>query len=222
MKKRTATTFAAGLFAGIALMSAAGFSYAAMSKIDVSMKPATFVMNGQEVKPSDKENQYFNGVNYVPASFIHQDTTYVPLRFISEKLGLQVEYNAENHTISLEEKSMSEKPLKFEVAYPSQGTAPAVSPRVQGWFDDHKKQTFADSIWDTDGIYVGIAAGAKPNGGYGVQVVDVIERANDVVVKVKYSEPEPGKMYTQVITYPATLIKIPITNKKVTFETVTK
>ncbi|MFT9848721.1 protease complex subunit PrcB family protein [Aneurinibacillus sp. REN35] len=221
MKKGTAKTFAVGVFAGIALMSAAGFSYAALTKIDVSMKPTTFVMNGQEIKPSDKEQQYFNGMNYVPASFIHQDTTYVPLRFISEKLGLHVGYNAANQTISLGEKKVAEKPLKFEVAYPSPGTAPAVSPRIQGWFDDHKKQKFADSIWDTDSIYVGIAAGAKPNGGYSVQVVGVVERGNDVVVKVKYNEPEPGRMYTQVITYPATLIKIPITNKKITFETVT-
>lgn len=220
MKKRIVTTFAAGILAGIGLMSAAGFSYAALTKIDVSVKPISFMMDGKEVQPSDREQQYFNGKNYVPASFIHQNTTYVPLRFISEKLGYQVGYDAKNGIISLGEQNMTEKEWTFDVIYPSDGAQPVISPRIQQWFDDHKNQEFTGSIRDEDGIYAAVARGQKPNGGYGVEVVGVTERANKVVVKVKYKDPEPGKMYTQVITHPSTLIKVPRTDKEIRFEIV--
>lgn len=220
MKKRTMKTFIAGICTGVALMSAVGFSYAALTKIDVSMKPVSFTMKGKEIKPSDKEYQYFNGKQYVPASFIHQDTTYVPLRFIAERIGLQVGYDAASNTISLKEKNMAEKEVKFDVLYPLQDEQTVIAPRVQQWFDSHRKQEFTGIMKEEDGLYAAVTRGQKPNGGYGVEVVSVTERANEVVVKVKHINPQPGKMYIQVITYPATLIKIPPTDKEVHFETV--
>ncbi|ERI06643.1 stalk domain-containing protein [Aneurinibacillus aneurinilyticus] len=220
MKKRTTKTFIAGICTGVALMSAVGFSYAALTKIDVSTKPVSFTIEGKEIKPSDKEQQYFNGKQYVPASFIHQDTTYVPLRFIAERLGFQVGYDAAGNTISLKEKNMAEKEMKFQVLYPLQDAQSVIASPIQQWFDSHKKQEFTGTMKGEDGLYAAITRGQKPNGGYGVEVVGVTEQANKVIVKVKYTNPQPGKMYTQVITYPATLVKIPHTDKEVHFEAV--
>ncbi|AMA74086.1 protease complex subunit PrcB family protein [Aneurinibacillus thermoaerophilus] len=220
MKKRTVRTFMAGVIAGAALMCAAGFSYAALTKIDVRVTPVSFVMEGQKIQPSDKEQQYFNGKSYIPVSFVYKDTTYVPLRLVSEKLGHKVGYDPATHTIYLGKEKGDGKELKFKTIYPSGGEQPQLSSRIQRWFDDHKKQEFMGTMCDEDGMYAMVARGEQPNGGYGIEIVGVTEYVDEIVVKVRHKNPEPGKMYTQVITYPTTLVKMPCTDKKIRFEIV--
>jgi hypothetical protein len=218
MKKRTVKAFVAGVFAGVMVLSTVGFSYAALTKIEVSLNPITFLLNGQEIKPSDREQQYFNGKAYVPASFVHQGTTYVPLRFVSEKMGYQVEYDADKHTVSLGKKQEAGKQMPFEIVSPAGEKQVSVPMDVQEWFDGHKKQEFTGSMNEKDGTYVAITRGQKPNSGYGVEVVSVTEYGDHMIVKVRHRNPEPGKMYAQVITYPATLLKIPLTDKEIRME----
>jgi hypothetical protein len=218
MKKRTVKAFVAGMFAGVMVLSTVGFSYAKLTKIDVSLNPITFLLNGQEIKPSDKEQQYFNGKAYVPASFVHQGTTYVPLRFVSEKMGYQVEYDAVKHTVSLGKKQEVGKQMQFEIVFPAGEKKVLVPVDVQKWFDEHKKQEFTGSMTEKDGTYVAITRGQKPNSGYGTEVVSITEYSDHIIVKVRHRNPEPGKMYAQVITYPATLIKIPPTDKEIRIE----
>jgi hypothetical protein len=124
-----------------------------------------------------------------------------------------------SNTISLGGEKMADKELDFTVMYPGNETSD-LPPQVKQWFDEHKNQEFTGTMQDQNAVYAVVTRGEKPNGGYGVEVVGVTERAGDIVIKVRYKNPEPGKMYTQVITYPAALVKIPLTDKPIHFETV--
>ncbi|HHW07817.1 MAG TPA: hypothetical protein GXX34_09895 [Clostridia bacterium] len=42
---------------------------------------------------------YYNGMKNVPLGFIYEGTTYVPLRFVAENLGLEVGYDGKKNTI---------------------------------------------------------------------------------------------------------------------------
>lgn len=58
--------------------------------IEASVKQVKIILNGQELKPSDKEGMYKNGTDYVPASIVSGKTTYVPIRFAFESAGYHV------------------------------------------------------------------------------------------------------------------------------------
>ncbi len=50
--------------------------------------------------------------------------------------------------------------------------------------------------------------GEKPTGGYAIGVDNVIETPENIVIKVKETNPEPGTMVTQGITYPYCVVKV--------------
>ncbi|GAW93372.1 hypothetical protein KKC1_25080 [Calderihabitans maritimus] len=55
-----------------------------------------------------------------------------------------------------------------------------------------------------------IAAGEKPTGGYDVKVEQVsLQEGKKWVVQVVFTEPKPGQMVTQAITYPYEVVAIP-------------
>lgn len=60
-------------------------------------------------------------------------------------------------------------------------------------------------------IYVIVTRGEKPTGGYGI-IIDKIDMEKEedkvkVVVYVKFKDPKPGDMVTQVVTYPYVVAK---------------
>lgn len=67
--------------------------------------------------------------------------------------------------------------------------------------------------------YILVSRGEKPNPGYGIKIQKVIEEPNRIAVYVSLSNPEPGKMYAQVITTPYDLVEIPQTAKPVELKT---
>lgn len=50
--------------------------------------------------------------------------------------------------------------------------------------------------------------GEKSTGGYSIGVEKVEETADKIIVTVKETEPKPGDMVTQAITYPYAVVKI--------------
>ncbi|MDE6108237.1 MAG: FAD-dependent oxidoreductase [Oscillospiraceae bacterium] len=67
---------------------------AAGSMISIGVFPGVKItMDGKDITPEGKE------------PFIYEDTTYVPLRFLSETLGLNVGWDAESETVLLGEKA---------------------------------------------------------------------------------------------------------------------
>jgi len=80
--------FVAGLMIGATLMS--GVSYAASSKVEVSLQSLKFLINGKSIQQT---------------GFIHDGTAYVPVRFVSETLGKKVIWDDATRTIHIDDKS---------------------------------------------------------------------------------------------------------------------
>ena len=84
--------FVAGLLIGASLMS--GLAYASGSKFEVAFQAVKFYFDGVQ-----KASIGGQGV------FIHQGTTYVPIRFISETLGKEVIWDGKNSAVLINEKT---------------------------------------------------------------------------------------------------------------------
>lgn len=76
-----------GLIIGVALSMTAAFA-SGSTPIDVYFKQLVFKFDGVEKKTEQP-------------SFIYEGSTYVPIRFVSEALGIPVHYNGETETISI-------------------------------------------------------------------------------------------------------------------------
>ncbi|MCM3786232.1 superoxide dismutase family protein [Neobacillus mesonae] len=105
MKKRSFQTkhMAGAFLAGAVLFS--GFSLAAASQdltldaIKQSAAKLSVYVNGEE--KSSVEGQYDNNGTTAPDYIIHNDTTYVPVRMVSELVDQPVYWEQESHSISL-------------------------------------------------------------------------------------------------------------------------
>jgi hypothetical protein len=58
--------------------------------------------------------------------------------------------------------------------------------------------------------YVIAALGMRPTGGYRIEIQRIHRRGHTVVVYAKEQAPPPGSLVTQVITYPVTVVSIPL------------
>src|SRR4051794_6712278 len=69
-----------------------GLSFAAVKNVEVSFDRLKFFVNGEN--KTSQDSMYDNNGTKVPASFIYQGTTYMPVRMISNLLGSKVDWNA--------------------------------------------------------------------------------------------------------------------------------
>ncbi|MDN4595286.1 protease complex subunit PrcB family protein [Polycladomyces subterraneus] len=65
--------------------------------------------------------------------------------------------------------------------------------------------------------YVIAALGVRPTGGYRLKIQRIHRHGQMVVVYAEEQVPPPGSLVTQVISYPATVVSIPL-QKDVTFQ----
>ncbi|WP_235941550.1 peptidylprolyl isomerase [Paenibacillus puerhi] len=86
MKEKLKYT-AVGIVLGAMLTAVAGVSAAGGQQIEVYAKKLRFMFDGKEKIPAEG------------TPFIYEGTTYVPLRFMSEALGKQVQYDGKRDTI---------------------------------------------------------------------------------------------------------------------------
>lgn len=56
--------------------------------------------------------------------------------------------------------------------------------------------------------FVILNMGEKSTGGYSISVENVIETDKNIIITVKETEPEPGSMVTQGLTYPFCVVKL--------------
>ncbi|MFO8060407.1 MAG: protease complex subunit PrcB family protein [Bacillota bacterium] len=84
----------------------------------------------------------------------------------------------------------------------------ALPDAVQNWVDEISDSREAAVDWMTDGdeVYVAVARGEVPHPGHGVAIDRIVCRDEDgevtVTVEARYTEPEEGMQYIQVISYP--------------------
>ena len=127
------------------------------------------------------------------------DRTYVPLRFVSEALGYNVGYQWNGfHSINIDAsvvKTAFYRPL-----------AQSLPDEIKNWVEFSKEVPLVQEKEYDGKRYVLITEGEKPSGGYAVEVIEVVETAENLVVKVKSTKPAPGDMVTDALTYPYDLI----------------
>ncbi|MDF2961853.1 MAG: PpiC-type peptidyl-prolyl cis-trans isomerase [Paenibacillus sp.] len=77
-----------GLVLGLSIgvMMTGTIAYASGTQIEVYFKNIKYMFDGQQKKPADE-------------SFIYNGTTYVPLRFVSEALGKEVQWDGDSETV---------------------------------------------------------------------------------------------------------------------------
>jgi hypothetical protein len=90
--------FVSGVIVGAIIATTGAASAGA---IDVSFAPIKFFVNGVDKTPAN--NQFDNNGVKVPSQFIYNGTTYVPLRMVSNLLGVGIQYDGANQAIRLGE-----------------------------------------------------------------------------------------------------------------------
>lgn len=65
---------------------------------------------------------------------------------------------------------------------------------------------------------IAVFMGEFNTGGYSIEITEIIEKENEIIVKVNKIYPEPGSLLTQALSQPYHIIKTKKINKKVVFE----
>ncbi|MEM2951181.1 MAG: protease complex subunit PrcB family protein [Nitrososphaeria archaeon] len=66
-------------------------------------------------------------------------------------------------------------------------------------------------------IAVGVFLGEKPNPGYGVEIIDIKKKGEEVKIEFIEYLPNPLKGYIQIIVYPYDIVYFPKTEGKIVF-----
>jgi hypothetical protein len=69
-------------------------------------------------------------------------------------------------------------------------------------------------------MVVGVFMGSRPTAGYNVSIVSTFAKDGNVLVQYRESQPRPGAMAAQVLTFPYHLVAVPKATGEVTFEKV--
>lgn len=226
MKKQTLKTLIIGSVIGGMLVSGVSYASSFMQTIEVSVQPVNFVLNGKEVTPSEKSNYYFNGNEYVPASFIYKGTTYVPLRFAGEASGQVVEWQGETRTIVMKNKAQTallDASSRVIINQDFQGIDAVeeyknVPQDVKDWVEKNSMTEFTGSMVSGDSTYLLIARGECNSGGYGIDIKGINEGEGVLTVQAEYTNPDPDSFNIMALTYPVALLKIDKTDKKIEFD----
>ncbi len=129
---------------------------------------------------------------------LRNQTAYLPVRWVAERLGNRVKWDASTKTAQIILKEAAQLD-QFVVEDPSALTADeqAFVASVKGGTGVHQK-----------GNLVVIARGESPNPGYGIAYVKQQLSWEKLTIYVKLTKPEAGRMYPQVISYPYLLGRV--------------
>lgn len=126
---------------------------------------------------------------------VQSGRVFLPLRWLVEQAGGKIAWNAEKRAVEV-------------MAAEHEGglvllTADQLTKEEQAYVESVRQK---QGIYHQGNLYV-IARGESPNPGYGLQVTHTQWSWEQLIVYVKLTKPEPGKMYTQAITYPYIVAK---------------
>lgn len=146
------------------------------------LEEGTVAINGERVEQGE------------PA-VVHNQEVYLPLRWIAEEAGHEIIWNAEEKRVDI---VVTQKEGGLTVLDTEQLTA--------------EERAFVQSVYKKPGIHrqgnlFVIARGESPNPGYGVKIAGTEWSWEQLIVDVKWTDPDPDKMYTQVISYPYVVVR---------------
>lgn len=73
---------------------------------------------------------------------------------------------------------------------------------IAEWIDYSRQIMLAQAREYEDTLYLLATFGERPTGGYGVEITNVAEEAEQLTVTVKFTEPDPDDVVIQALTYP--------------------
>ncbi|MBU1204676.1 MAG: protease complex subunit PrcB family protein [Nanoarchaeota archaeon] len=65
---------------------------------------------------------------------------------------------------------------------------------------------------------IAVFMGEFNTGGYSIEIIEIIEKENEIIIKVNKTYPKPGSLLTQAFSQPHHIIKIKRTDKPIIFE----
>ncbi len=212
-----------GVLAGSLALGGAAFAASKVINIEVSVGQTPFKVNGELMK-SEKvsEHGYFNGKTHVPLSFNYQGTTYVPIRYAGELLGKNIGYDPKTGTVSINEPEqvITLDSIPYEIITDLFSDGSNIPPEVAQWIDSNRHHEVALTKDFGNHTYALITRGEMKTGGYDIEFEGAFQRPEGIDLYVKYKNPDPGSVTTQVISYPTLLVKFNKFNQeaKITFK----
>jgi len=88
---------------------------------------------------------------------------------------------------------------------------------IEEWVEYSSKMWLAQDREYNDSLYLLVTYGEKPTSGYDVEITQVVEKDDEIVVNVNFTEPAEDEPVLQVLTYPYDVKEIAATDKPVRF-----
>jgi hypothetical protein len=133
---------------------------------------------------------------------------FVPLRFVAETLGYNVQWDNYLRAVIIEEVGdiiSVERPVKFEIVDRQIIEDNAL---LANLYLENYMTKGTHSLIDGDYIYVLISAGERPTGGYSIEVNSITEvTPGTAYIHAHLHAPEEGSMVIQVLTYPSVMVR---------------
>lgn len=133
---------------------------------------------------------------------------YIPLRFVAESLGAQVEWDGRTHTAFISKGNdivSVESPADYKIILPSE----IKENELKTWYEKSYQTKGIFSLVSGQDTYVLVSAGEKPTGGFKLEVESAtVVRPGSLYLVTRISGPDPDAMVTTALTYPHILIKL--------------
>lgn len=133
---------------------------------------------------------------------------FVPVRFVAEALGFDVEWDNSLRAVIIREEGTIitvERPVEFKIIDTETINK---NDLLKRFYDKNHMTKGINYLIDGDYIYALISAGEKPTGGYSLEVGSVTEvTPGTVYIHADLNSPKDGSSVTQALTYPGAMIK---------------
>lgn len=143
------------------------------------------------------------------APYADKTEIYVPLRFVAEGLGAQVDWDGTNHSVLITSlKNQTVTPEEYPVAY-TEISLQDVPAELSEWVASNRLSKGIYHKTYEGKTYVLICAGEKNTGGYTIKLDSAtMASTGRVNLTAQVISPDPDMMVTQAFTWPCMIIVI--------------
>lgn len=147
-------------------------------------------------------------INLEIAPKIVDENIFVPLRFAAESMGFYVQWDNSERAIIIKQEGdiiTVERPIEFEIVDKETINDNEL---LLNLYNKNYTNKGVYSLMDGNYIYVLVAAGEKPTGGYSLVVDSITEvTPGTAYIHATLNSPAEGSIVTQVLTYPSVMVK---------------